>query len=132
MNNVTLMGRVGQDPELIYSKSGVAVCRFSLATNRYASGEAITDWHNVVCFNKTAEVAGNYVKKGEQVCIEGCVTYDKYDANGQTKVKTKILANRLHLISGQKTSEHNNVGPQKQTPIPMNIDLNDIEDGLPF
>ncbi len=132
MNNVTLMGRLGSDPELNYAKSGVAVCKFSLATNRYVSGEEKTDWHNIVCFNKAAEVAGNYLKKGNQVCIEGSVTYEKYEVQGETKVSTKILTNRLHLISAPKESTHNNAQPKKQANNPMNIDLNNIEDGLPF
>ena len=122
MNTVTLMGRLGKDPEVTYSKNNVALCKFALATNRFSAGEKKTDWHNIMCFDKTAKIAGEYLKKGNQVCIQGQLTYEQYEQHGETKYVTKVLVNRLHLVGKQENEV------QKTS----KIDLENIDDDLPF
>ena len=109
VNKVILIGTLGKDPELKYTPQGTAVTKFSMATNESykdkQSGEwkERTDWHNIVCWQRTAEVAAEYLKKGRQVYIEGRLTTRSWDdkETGQKKYKTEIVANDLVLLSGR-------------------------------
>ncbi len=104
VNQVTLIGRVGQDPEIKHMENGVMVGRFSLATNeRYQdkSGEWIdqTEWHNVVVWRWLAEKAEKQLKKGNLVYVEGKVTYRKYkDKEGVERSITDIVAKELRSL----------------------------------
>ena len=100
MNRVTLLGRLGKDPETRTSQAGKAVTKFSLATDRGWGEKKTTDWHACVCFDKTAEIAAKFLAKGRQVAVEGCVSYRKWDKDdGTTANITEILVDRLELIS---------------------------------
>src|SRR4051812_5047212 len=109
VNKVILIGTLGKDPELKYTPQGTAVCKFSMATNESykdkASGEwkERTEWHNIVCWQRTAEVAAEYLKKGRQVYIEGRLTTRSWDdkETGQKKYMTEVVANDLVLIGGK-------------------------------
>lgn len=107
MNKVLLLGRLGQDPELRYSQNGIAVCTFSLATNervQTANGEweDRPEWHQIVCFQKTAELAANYLAKGRQALIEGKLQTQTYDdSEGIRRYRTKIIAHRIEFVGGQ-------------------------------
>jgi single-strand DNA-binding protein len=124
MNRVTLLGRLGADPELVKTKTGMSVTNISLATNRTSKGQEVTDWHKIVLFDKKAEVAEKYLIKGMQVIIEGCLTYNKYESDGQVKYQTTILGNHLHFVGGKPGEVKDGLKDK--------IDLNNIEDGLPF
>lgn len=108
LNKVMLMGHAGKDTEIAYSGSGMAIAKFSLATNDRqkdkASGEWVdrTEWHNIVAFDKLAETCNQYVKKGKQVYVEGKIVTEKYDdkKDGQTKYYTKIIIHDLILLGG--------------------------------
>jgi single-strand DNA-binding protein len=110
VNKVILLGTLGKDPELKYTPQGTAVAKFSMATNESykdkQSGEwkERTDWHNIVCWQRTAEVAAEYLKKGRQVYIEGRISTRSWDdkETGQKKYMTEIVANELIMIGGQK------------------------------
>lgn len=109
-NHVTLIGRLGNDPEIRVSQSGKKVCRLSVATNSYSGNEKRTDWHNVVCFEKQAENCEKFLKKGSMVCAEGMLRYDKYKGkDGVEKTVASIMANRVVFL------QYGNDGEPKQT-----------------
>ena len=98
VNKVILIGRLGRDPEMQYTAEGQAVTRFSLATDRYGPpGTAHeTDWHQVVCFGKVAEFAGEYLGKGRLVCVVGRIAYHSWEAKGgQKRRTTEIVASEV-------------------------------------
>ncbi len=106
VNKVILIGTLGKDPELKYTPQGTAVTKFSMATNESfkdkQSGEwkERTEWHNIVCWMRTAEVAAEYLKKGRKVYIEGRLTTRSWDdkETGQKKYMTEVVANDLVLL----------------------------------
>src|SRR3954465_13432673 len=106
VNKVILIGTLGKDPELKYTPQGTAVTKFSMATNENfkdkQSGEwkERTEWHNIVCWQRTAEVAAEYLKKGRKVYIEGRLTTRSWDdkETGQKKYMTEVVANDLVLL----------------------------------
>jgi single-strand DNA-binding protein len=107
VNKVILIGNLGKDPEVKFTPQGTAVAKFSLATNeRYKdkSGEwqDRTEWHNIVAWQRLAEIAGEYLKKGRSVYIEGRLRTDSWDdkETGQKKYRTEIVANDLVLLGG--------------------------------
>jgi len=104
-NFVQLIGNLGQDVELKEFNSGTKKASFSLATNEFYTdnnGEKVekTEWHNVVAWGKLAEVMTDHLSKGDQVIIQGKITYRKYDdANGNTKYITEIIAGDFMKLS---------------------------------
>ncbi len=110
VNKVILLGTLGKDPELKYTPQGTAVAKFSMATNESykdkQSGEwkERTEWHNIVCWQRTAEVAAEYLKKGSKAYIEGRITTRSWDdkETGQKKYMTEIVVNDLVLIGGRR------------------------------
>ena len=108
VNKVILIGHLGKDPELKYTPSGMAVAKFTLATNdRYKDKDGNwqdrTEWHNLVAFQRTAEIVGEYLKKGSQVYIEGSLRTSSWDdkETGQKKYRTEINVNDLVLLGGR-------------------------------
>ena len=112
VNKVILVGNLGNDPETKYTQGGMAVTKISLATTsvrKNKEGESIerTEWHRVTFFGKLAEIAGEYLKKGSQVYVEGAIRYDKYTGqDGVEKFYTEITADEMHMLGGgQRDSE---------------------------
>jgi len=109
INKVTLLGHLGKDPEMRYTPQGTAVAKFTVATNeRYKDKDGNwqdrTEWHNLVAFARTAEIAGEYLKKGRMVFIEGALRTSSWDdkETNQKKYRTEIIVNDLILLgSGQ-------------------------------
>jgi single-strand DNA-binding protein len=108
VNKVILIGNLGKDPEVRYTPNGTAVASFSLATNeRYKDKEGNwqdrTEWHKIVAWQRLAEIAGEYLKKGRTVYIEGRLQTRSWDdkESGQKKYSTEIVANDLVLLGGQ-------------------------------
>lgn len=109
VNKVILIGNLGKDPEVKFTPSGVPVAKFSLATNENykdkASGEwkERTEWHNIVAWQRLAEIVGEYVKKGSKVYIEGRIQTSSWEdkQSGEKKYRTEIVANDLMLLSGR-------------------------------
>jgi len=98
MNAVILTGRVGNDLELTQSNDKL-ICRFSLATSDGTKDSPNTNWHNIVAFGKTAEILSSYVKKGEQLCINGSINNSSYEKNGENRVYSQIIVSKFTLIS---------------------------------
>ena len=104
MNSVVLVGRAGQDPEMRYFDSGKVKTSFSVAVSRWdgKTKSEVTDWFNVELWDKVAEVAGEYVKKGKLVALEGRLQANKWqDASGAQKERFIVNATNLRLLSGR-------------------------------
>jgi single-strand DNA-binding protein len=121
VNKVILVGNLGKDPEIRYLPSEEAVAGVTLATsNKYKNrnGEMVdeTEWHNVTFFGRLAEIAGQYLKKGSSIYVEGRIKTEKYtDKNGIEKYATKIVANEMKMLGsrqggGGDTSFHGDGG----------------------
>ena len=145
VNKVILIGNLGRDPELSYLPSGTAVARLSVATtegrkNAEGNWEDVTEWHRVSVFGKTAETAGQYMSKGQQVYIEGKITYGSYEKDGIKRYTTDIIAFKVQLLgrredSGQRDDQSRYQPEPTTPPQPPNEHEppgGDIEDDLPF
>jgi single-strand DNA-binding protein len=105
-NKVILVGNLGNDPEVRYSQSGSAITTISVATSeswkdKNGEQQERTEWHRVKFFGRLAEIAGEYLKKGRQVYIEGSLRTEKYtDKNGVEKYATDIIANEMQMLGG--------------------------------
>ena len=109
INKVILIGNLGRDPELRYTPSGAAVCNVSVATTRNwkskDSGERMeeTEWHRVVFYDRLAEIAGEYLKKGRPVYVEGRLKTRKWqDKEGKDNYTTEIIADQMQLLGGRE------------------------------
>ena len=107
INKVILVGNLGNDPEVKYTQSGMAVTRVSLATtsvrkDREGNQQERTEWHRVVFFGKLGEIAGEYLRKGSSVYVEGSIRYDKYTGqDGQERYTTDIVADEMQMLGGR-------------------------------
>ena len=112
INKAILIGNTGKDPEIRTTSGGKKVATFSLATSdnrKNDKGEKITTtmWHNIVAWSPLAEVMESYVKKGQQLYIEGRINYREYTtADGVKKYVTEIVANTIQMIGAKKQEEH--------------------------
>ena len=157
INHVVLVGRLTKDPELTYTQSGAAVCRFSIAVNRSsgssADNENATNFFNVVAWNKTAEICNEYLSKGRQVGIDGRLQQRKWEGQDGVKRNTvEIVANNVQFFgpgrqsAGQfdrstqqeqqtgvrspEPSEQSSKGPGEEASGPFLSELDDDE--IPF
>ena len=108
LNRVHLIGRLGREPDLRYTPEGQALTRFSLATDRPTrlGGQSEADWHQIVCWGKLAEFAGQYLAKGRLVFVAGRLTYRTWEGrDGQTRRTTEIVANELILLDRRPETE---------------------------
>jgi len=118
LNKVILVGRLGQDPEVRYTKNGNAVANLSLATTerfKDSNGEQQerTEWHKIVSFNQTAEFAKEYLTKGTMLAIEGRLRTNKWqDKNGNNRSTTEILTSDITILQGKGSK---NQPPQPDT-----------------
>ena len=108
LNKVQLIGNLGKDPEVKYTPQGTPVAKFTLATNeRYKDKEGNwqdrTEWHNIVLWQRLAEIAGEYLKKGGKVYIEGRLQTHSWDdkTSGQKKYMTEVVGNDIILLGGR-------------------------------
>ncbi len=112
VNKVILIGHLGKDPEVKYTPSGTPVAKFTLATNeRYKDKDGNwqdrTEWHNITAWQRTAEIVGEYCKKGSQVYLEGRLRTDSWEdkETHQKKYRTEIVVNELVLLGGRGSGE---------------------------
>jgi single-strand DNA-binding protein len=151
VNKVLLLGNVGKDPEIRATAGGTQVASFTLATadrQKDAQGNWTdkTEWHNLVAFNRTAEIVRDYVKKGTQLYIEGKIQTRSWDdkESGQKKYRTEILVNELTLLgkpgdgasSGGGYTRSNTASYDQRTPAsssqPEYADTGITDDDIPF
>lgn len=106
-NKVQLIGNIGKNPEIITIQKGNKLAKLSLATNEHytdSKGKKRTEtqWHNLIAWGKTADIIEKFVKKGEEVAIEGKIMYDSYeDKDGNKRTATKIQINEILMLSGK-------------------------------
>lgn len=155
LNKVTLIGNLGADPEVRYMPAGGAVTTLSVATTRRwkdkQSGERkdATEWHRVIFFNRLAEIAGEYLKKGSQIYLEGRLQTRKWqDKDGHERYTTEIIGENMHMLgsrSGGTGSFPDAQAAYQQAPAanftsppstfsapPVPPDYEDFDDDIPF
>jgi single-strand DNA-binding protein len=150
VNKVILLGNVGKDPEIRATAGGMTVANFSIATTDRIKGQDgqftdKTEWHNLVAFQRTAEIVRDYVKKGNKLYIEGRLQTSSWDdkATGQKKYKTEIIVSDLSLLSGRGEgggessggySKSNTTSYDQRTPAsqPDYSDVGITDDDIPF
>ncbi|MDY0222471.1 MAG: single-stranded DNA-binding protein [Desulfobacterium sp.] len=100
VNKAIILGHLGRDPEMTYTPSGLAVCKFSIATSRKGKdGQEVTQWHRCTAFGKTGELISQYVNKGNQLYVEGEINYGQYEKDGVTRYTTDIIVREFNFIS---------------------------------
>ncbi len=151
VNKAIIIGNLGKDPEMRYMPSGDAICNFSIATTdswKDKSGEKQekTEWHRISMFGKLAEIAGEYLKKGSQVYVEGRLQTRKWqDKDGHERYTTEIVADRMQML-GSKSGGGSNFevvdnstasvpasAPAAKKPAPAKgAGFDDLDDDIPF
>ena len=110
VNKVILLGNLGRDPEVRYTPSGEAVANYSIATtetwkDKNGMRQEKTEWHNIVMYRRLAEIAGEYLKKGSSVYIEGRLQTRKWqDKQGNDRYTTEIIADQLQMLGGRNSN----------------------------
>lgn len=112
INIVTLIGRVGTDPDMKYFESGSVKCKLTLAVNRRTKDGEHTDWFNLELWGKTAQVAGDYVRKGKQIAVKGSLKFDTWSdrATGANRSTPVIHVDQLELLGSKRDVEDADVG----------------------
>jgi len=123
LNRVHLIGNLGSDPSTTTTQSGTNICKFSIATSKKwkdGSGneQSRTEWHNIVCFAKLADICSQYLAKGKQVYVEGEINYNKYEKDGETKYFTQIIAQQVKFL-GQRGECLSSSSSSNQEEIPF-------------
>jgi single-strand DNA-binding protein len=146
LNRVMLIGNLGKDPEMRYLPSGDAVAVFSIATteqwkDKAGAKQERTDWHRIEFIGRTAEICGEYLKKGSSVYVEGRIQYDQWDDKdtGEKKQLTKIRGEAMKMLGEKGGSNRAAAGGEapakqpKQQPLkPSSGNIGDFEDDIPF
>ena len=150
VNKVILIGNLGRDPEVRYMPSGDAVANISIATtetwkDKNGEKQEKTEWHRVAMFGKTAEIAGEYLKKGSQVYIEGRLETRKWtDKEGHERYTTEIRADRMQMLGSRSGGSERMTPPEDDAPraaaapakksgdAAKGSSLEDLEDDIPF
>ncbi len=156
VNKVILIGNLGRDPEVRYAPSGSAICNATVATSRQwkdkTSGERQeeTEWHRVVFYDRLAEIAGEYLKKGRPVYVEGRLKTRKWtDKEGVERYTTEIVADQMQLLGSREGMGGDDMGgggggaAPRSTPAPRpapaskpaaksSTGFDDMEDDIPF
>lgn len=166
VNKVILVGNLGKDPEVRFMPNGEAVCNFSIATtdswkDKSGAKQERTEWHNIVMYRKLAEIAGEYLKKGRPVYVEGRLQTRKWQTKeGQDRYTTEVIADQMQMLGGRDGAGSNssydgsmdqssgssdfdqsssNQAPAKQAPAQAvakpataGSGFDDFEDDIPF
>jgi single-strand DNA-binding protein len=120
INKVILVGNLGDDPETKYTQGGMAVTKARLATtsvrkDREGNTQERTEWHRVTFFGKLGEIAGEYLRKGSQVYVEGSIRYDKYTGqDGVERYSTDIIADEMQMLGGRAGGEGGGGGSRSE------------------
>lgn len=143
LNKATLIGHAGKDAEISYTNGGKAVAKFTLATSvtskdQSGASQERTVWHNIVAWERLAEICGNYVKKGKQVYIEGRIDNRSYeDKDGVKKYFSEIVAHDIILLGGgdrggnSENGERSFGGSPQRTSEPMATPAGEFDQSVP-
>lgn len=139
INKVILVGNLGRDPETRYLPSGGAVTNVSLATSRSwkdrDSGEQKekTEWHRVVFFNRLGEIAGEYLKRGSKVYVEGELRTREWEKEGQKHFTTEIVANEMQMLDSKGGNSDYENKNNSSVAAPSSLSSSDmVDDDIPF
>ena len=153
INKVILVGNLGNDPDTKYTQGGMAITRISLATtsvrkDKDGNQQERTEWHRVVFFGKLGEIAGEYLRKGSSVYVEGSLRYDKYTGqDGVEKYSTDIIADEMQMLGGKgeggggggdrpqrsAPAQRQDSAPRRQAPPAQQAPMDDFaDDDIPF
>lgn len=140
INKVTIVGNLGADPDVRYSPSGSAVTKISVATSEQwkdkQSGEQQerTEWHRIVFFGRLAEIAGEYLKKGRQVYVEGRLQTSSYEKEGQKHYSTDIIGREMQMLGGTPGAGGYDNASSSSSPKQESRDVveEQIDDDIPF
>ena len=128
VNKVIIVGNIGQDPETKFTGGGAAITNISVATSeswkdkQTGQSQERTEWHRIVFFNRLAEIAGEYLKKGSKVYIEGALRTRKWqDQSGQDRYTTEVVASEMQMLDSRNEGDssgggHNNAPRQQAAP----------------
>lgn len=126
LNRIEIIGHLGRDPEVRYLPSGAAVCNFTVATTEKwknkDTGEAMeeTEWHRVSCFDKLADICGQYLVKGSLVYVSGKLKSRKYtDKDGAEKTSVEITCNEMKMLGGRPQQDGQQQAPQQRQAAPQ-------------
>ena len=120
VNRAIIVGRVGGDPDIKYTGSGSAVASFSVATSEKwkdkntGEQQEKTEWHSITFFGKQADIVKDYVRKGAKIYVEGKLTTDKWEKDGTTHYRTKIIGQNIQLLDEKPKVERNYPEPGKE------------------
>ncbi len=134
VNKAIILGNLGADPELRYTPTGQAVTSLRIATtekykDKSGVSQSRTEWHNIVCWGRLAEIAKDYLKKGSPVFIEGRIQYRSYDdKDGIKRFRTDIVANAMQLLGSRPSGEAGQQEPQETAEPSVPVE----DDDLPF
>ena len=131
INKVELLGRVGADPEMRYTASGIAVTQLRLATDRLRrEGDDETDWHTVVVWDKLAEAVAQYVEKGQRIYVAGRLVQSSWEADdGQRRYRTEVHAQDVVFLDSSRNGNGNGGANGNYVNAGAN---NQADDDLPF
>lgn len=124
---VIVQGNLGRDPETRHSQSGKSVTKFSVAVSDKGSKGEHTEWFNAVCFDRTAEIAAQYLRKGAQVLVEGRLKTEEYEKDGEKRRYQSLLVSRLTLLGSKRDGD----GQREQAPAKASGDVF-ADDEIPF
>jgi single-strand DNA-binding protein len=127
MNQATIVGRLGQEPDFKMTQTGMAVCNISIATTR-ADKNKTTDWHRCVVWGKAADVVQQYCRKGDYIAVTGSIQYSEFQGkDGNMVKKTEIHCNNVSLIGATV-----NRGGERNAPAPSHFETTNSETDVPF
>ena len=141
INKVILVGNLGQDPEVKFTAGGAAVTTLSIATSDSwkdkdsGMDKERTEWHRVVLWRRLAEIAGEYLKKGSKVYIEGQLQTRKWEQEGQTRYTTEIIARDIQFLDSRgsaNTSNQEGAATKNEEPAPDVPESGIDDDDIPF
>ncbi len=133
VNKVILIGRLGKDPEIKYTPSGAPVVKFSLATDevfkdRAGEQQRRTEWHNIVAWNKLAEICGEYLSKGRQVYIEGSIRSRQWeDQSGNKRTAYDIVARDMKMLDSRGSAERSSAPVNAAASAPVSPGMGEQE-----
>ena len=143
LNKVILIGRLGQEPTIRHMPNGEAVCNFSVATSetwndRNGQRQERTEWHNITMYRRLAEIAGQYLKKGSQVYLEGKIQTRKYQGkDGIERTAYDIIVNEMKMLGGGNDGQQAQSAQAETPTLPRRqaapaAPVEDIDDDIPF
>ena len=139
INKVILVGNLGNDPDSKFLPSGSMVTNISVATSESwkdkntGEKQERTEWHRVVFFNRLAEIAGQYLKKGSKVYIEGQLRTQKYEKDGIDRYVTDIIAKEMQMLDSRSEGQQQPYSPPQQQPAQQQPQSSvDMDDDIPF